>query len=247
MVESVVITGTEFNAPETGPTRPETIPEKFWNSKDGKVDVDGMARSYVELEKNFSTLKSTPTSTETPANPLAIKAKPSEVSGSNTWSDENLGKWTQEFEKSGKISEATYKEIGLPRPIVDQWIRGQQALQVETKNAAFALVGGEDNYRTMSEWAQTNLSRPEQDAYNAAVVSGDEGVRKNAIEGMFARYEKNEGSASGRHIGGSGGGGIIGFASNQEMIAAMSDKRYMGHNADPAYVEMVRKRVEAMK
>lgn len=35
------------------PVRPEYVPEKFW--KDGKPDLEGMGKSYVELERSFHT------------------------------------------------------------------------------------------------------------------------------------------------------------------------------------------------
>ena len=33
------------------PQRPEIIPEKFWNSESGEVNIDDMAKSYAHLEK----------------------------------------------------------------------------------------------------------------------------------------------------------------------------------------------------
>jgi len=35
-------------------SRPDYLPEKFWNSEEGAPNIEGMAKSYSELEKKFS-------------------------------------------------------------------------------------------------------------------------------------------------------------------------------------------------
>lgn len=36
----------------SSPERPDYIPEKFWDAEKGEVRIDGLAKSYTELEKN---------------------------------------------------------------------------------------------------------------------------------------------------------------------------------------------------
>jgi hypothetical protein len=37
--------------------RPEGLPDKFWNAKEGAVNVDALAKSYTDLEKELGALK----------------------------------------------------------------------------------------------------------------------------------------------------------------------------------------------
>ena len=44
---------TEETAVEVA-SRPDYLPEKFWNAEEGSPNLEGMAKSYSELEKKFS-------------------------------------------------------------------------------------------------------------------------------------------------------------------------------------------------
>jgi len=250
-LNAVSVLGTDYT-PEAlknqQPQRPEHVPEKFW--KDGKVDTDGLAKSYTELQGAFSkvTASNTPVTPNEPDKSGLGIPKPPEKKGNDggfNWSDEQVTNWTKEYEQNQKLSEKTYKEIGLPRPLVDSWIAGQEALKASTRNASFSLVGGEDNYSAMTTWARDNLAAEDRDAYNRAVTVGDSSTRKMAIEGLYALYQKNEGSPAQRQIHGTGGGDTAtAFRSPDEMVAAMKDKRY---KTDPAYNAEVAARTMAMK
>jgi hypothetical protein len=44
--------GTDDSGGVTPPERPEFIPDKFWDAEKGEVRLEGLAKSYGELEKN---------------------------------------------------------------------------------------------------------------------------------------------------------------------------------------------------
>lgn len=244
---------------DTGPVRPEYVPEKFWRADKGEVDVEGMAKSYTSLEGAFSSreVKPEPVKPVAPADkevkpvgdPLAIKDKPAESVtppvAPGSYSPEQMASWTQEYEQQGGLSEDTYKAIGLPRPLVDTWIAGQEALRHVARQEAFSLIGGEDKYASMSDWAQNNITKPEIDAFNKAII-GPKAERHAAISGMYARYTQAEGSPAGRQVKGRAAAeksGLQPFESKEQWKAAMRDPKYKGRYADPAFIKQVEQRL----
>lgn len=260
---------TEVSAPVTpkvpaqGPQKPEHIPEKFWNAKDGKVDVDGLAKSYTSLEQAFSSKTPPP-----PAAPPAPKTPdpkgedetlkipepssdaPKTPEGNfGHMTEENIGKWATELQEKGQLSEATYKEIGLPKILVDGWIAGQLAIMDRSTGSLLSTIGGKENYMSMSEWASQNVPKAERDAFNEIQRTGSPAAKKVALEGMYARFKNSEGVHAGRHIAGGPGGqtGIQPFASKRQMLDAMKDPRYKGQHADPAYIAEIEARAKASR
>src|SRR3546814_16877199 len=68
--------------PPSGAERPDHIPEKFW--KDGQVDIEAMAKSYSELERERSKTKEgeeepTVTPEEPPVSPNGKIKRPEET------------------------------------------------------------------------------------------------------------------------------------------------------------------------
>lgn len=227
---------------DNSPKKPDHIPDKFWNASEGKVDVDGMAKSYTELQQAFGSRNQQPK--QTPAkqpNPLEVP-ETKKTEGSVGFAPENMERWAAEYESTGALSEATYQEIGLPRPVVDAWIDGQSARRDLARQAAFSLVGGEEQYTAMVGWAQTNLSKAEKDAYNAAVASSNRALRDSAIAGMYARFTQSEGSQPEQLIRGAPGGrsGVQPFQNFDQARRAMKDPRY---KTDKHYQEEIAARI----
>lgn len=61
-------------AQSSKPTKPEGIPDKFWNAEKGEVDYAAMAKSYVELEKKASAKPAEPKPATPPQVDSAKKA-----------------------------------------------------------------------------------------------------------------------------------------------------------------------------
>ena len=146
---------------------------------------------------------------------------------------------TNEFWENNGLSDATYDKLaaaGIPSEVVDAFIDGQMAVADQMRNEAFNMVGGEQQYVEMVEWAQNNLSENEINAYNQAVESGDPNATKLAISGLQAQYRMDNGQEpnliSGEAVSASSGA----FQSVAELTAAMADPRY---SRDPAYRKQV--------
>jgi hypothetical protein len=185
---------------------------------------------------------------ETPATTPNIPVTP-EVPA--TVQPADLAKYEAEFVSNGKLSDATYTEIqknnNLTKDQVDSIIAGRQAQATVRANEIFSAVGGEETYSKMVSWAATNMSPAEQQAYNAAVNGGDVNAMRLAVDALEARYTKAYGSEPNLVNSGKGSSGVVGFRSQAEITAAMSDPRYSGppNKRDPAYIQSVADRIAA--
>jgi len=255
MVEQVEIkspeTTTDKPVEETKPTqsKPEGLPEKF-NS------VDDLVKSYSELEKKLGE-QSQPTNeavdpvsktevkeeikAEQPKSDLDIATKAVDKAGLNM---ETL---SEEFAKDGKLADGSYASLekaGIPKEYVDRFIAGQQAIADQQSSTVKNLVGGTESYDAMSEWASSNLSETEKQAYNTAVNSKDLEAVKLAVVGLKARYAQSTGSEPKLVEGKSSPSGEQGFASWAQVTQAMADPRYA---KDPAYQTEVKNKLANSK
>lgn len=207
--------------------RPQWLPEKFKSAED-------MARAYSELEKKLSAPnKQEPTPPAKPDANSAPTGKP------------DFDAFSREWEENGTVSDATYANMeaaGIPRGMVDVYLQGIQAMQYQRQNEGFKMVGGEDNYTKMIDWAKANFSPAEIDAFNASVTGSIEQMGF-AVKGLHARYESAVGKTPALLNGSASSNSAAGgFASQAEIIAAMSDPRYA---KDTAYRKSVESRIAA--
>lgn len=166
----------------------------------------------------------------------------------------DVAPYQQEFNETGDVSPENRKKIaeGLKsvlgdnaESVVNDYIEGQR-LRLDTyRTEVMKTVGGEEKYAEVTGWAANNLKPEEIEAFNRAVDSGDINAARIAVDGLYARYVKENGSEP-ELIGGENGhnGGLVGFKNAYEMRLAMSAKDEQGrikYKTDPAY----RARVEA--
>jgi len=85
------------------------------------------------------------------------------------------------------------------------------------------MVGGDEAYTEMAEWAASNMSDGEKKAYNTAVNSKDMDTVKLAVDGLKAKYESANGSEPSLTQGKATPTTEQGYASWAEVTAAMSD------------------------
>lgn len=164
----------------------------------------------------------------------------------------DVASYAAEYEKSGKLSEDSYKalaEKGFSKELVDAYIRGLEGQAEEKGGLAkkevdniLADVGGEDRYNKIMAWASVNLTQEEQDAYDKLVTMPDPAVARLAVQGLLNRYEREKGHPPSLIQGGKAPDVPAGFKNRSEMIAAMSDKRY---GSDPEYTREVEMKVRS--
>jgi hypothetical protein len=155
----------------------------------------------------------------------------------------DLSEFEAEFMEQGQLSEDSYTKLeqaGFPRQLVDAYIAGQQALAAQFQNQVFSLVGGEEAYTKMVQWASQNLSDAEKRAFNEVLETGDLAKVQLAVEALHSRYMKANPSAPNLLSGQPPTSSVAGYASRAEMIRDMQDPRY---EKDPAFRKLVEQRV----
>ena len=211
--------------------RPEWLPEKFTSAQD-------MASAYAELEKKLGQPKDkvqVQSETSTPEAPASVEAAQQELEKRGI----DFDKLSSEFAKKGKLSEQAYKQLeesGISRDLTNQFITGQTAVATQMQNEAYGLVGGQDQYSEIINWAADSLPQTTIDTFNKAVNSGSKETIHMAIQGLQAQYRSANGSEPTLVRGATNtvAGGV--YESAAQLTAAMRDPRY---KSDPAYRQEV--------
>ena len=208
---------------DTGTTeRPSWLPEKFENA-------EAMAKSYNELEKQYSQIKN-----QTPQE---------QVQEANEATGVTLDNYFEEYQNNQSLSEKSYSELeaqGLSRDLVDNYIEGQTALADTQMNQIYNITGSKDNYEEMISWASENLSDSEVTAYNKLVETGTMEEAIMAATGLKARYDNTVGITPNLLKGGVSET-TNAFQSTAEIIAAINDPRYA---VDTAYRQQVEDKIK---
>lgn len=185
---------------------------------------------YKDLERNLGRPKEKPASTEEA--PKQEAPKQEDVQNQQTLAFEEFEK---EFAETGTLSEESFKaleERGLPRHVVETYLNGLRAMAEQQAQAIYSIVGGQESYQAMIQWAASNLSEDEIETFNQAVI-GTPAQAKLAVEGLYARFVRANGNPPKTMVMGGGGassGGV--YASRQQLIEDMNDPRY---HKDPAF------------
>jgi hypothetical protein len=222
---------TESKAPESSEatvTRPEGLPENFKSVDDlAKAHKDTQAELTRLTQGNNQDAEVKEQSSENPQETPNIPDSPQEEAKEALETKGlDLGSFSQEFADNGTLSEDSYKLLenaGIPKSTVDQYITGQQAVQEKSLNTLYDTAGGKDNLDSMLNWASSNLSETEIQAFNEVVSSSSQEQALLAVSGLRGRYEASEGKSpniqngdtgsSSRHSGDT-------FSTAQEMSLA---------------------------
>jgi len=232
MVEQVEIRQEETTAEkpvEATTDRPEWLPEKFNSPED-------MAKAYGELETKLGQPKEAEAPKEEPKQEESKQEESLEIAEKAV---ENAGldmsNLQTQYNENGKLDDSSYESLekaGIPKDYVDAFIDGQKALATQQQNEVKGIVGGDDAYKNMSDWASANMTEGEKKAYNQAVNSRNMDTVKLAVEGLKAKYEQANGTEPSLVQGKASATSEQGYRSWAEVTTAMNDSRYA---SDPAY------------
>ena len=207
-------------APAPVSERPGWLPEKFNSAED-------LAKAYSELEKKFS----------------KPEGKPAPEDATEAPSGLDLSPYAEEYANNGELSEESIQKLvasGIPENVLSTYIDGVRALEEAQTNSVYNMVGGQQSYETMLEWASENMTEGEIDAFNSIVENGDMNSISMAVRGLEARYVQINGRPSKLVQGEVSGPSTSAFRSVAEVTAAMRDPRY---TKDPAYRREVEERL----
>lgn len=218
----------------------ELIGGKFRSNED-------LLKAYQELEKKLGNPE------EPPKDPsLDIKkeeAKPAEENPGGL-STTDFNSYYQEFIDSGSLSEDSYKALadkGLSKDVVDAYIAGQQAITDKAISQVHEIVGGEQAYVELIEWAKVNLSDSQKQEFNSKVTSNDLEKTKDAVEFLMYQKAKTEPKAPTRIQGDSKSAPVNGmqpFRDRGEYSKAVSNPLY---GRDAKYTNMIDRRYLASR
>lgn len=157
-----------------------------------------------------------------------------ELIGGKFKSPDDLLKAYQELEK--KLSNRTGYEKTEEQSEVEEDQAAEEPVILSQEQEATILdsIGGEENFSAVQQWAKENLEAGELEAYNREVNSGDYYRARNALQSLYYAFQENSGYEP-ELIGGklSASSSDV-FRSSQEVMAAMSDPRYL---QDSAYTQ----------
>lgn len=159
-----------------------------------------------------------------------------------------------EYAENGKLSEeimAKFSEMSS-QDLVQAYIEMQaNAPQYEAAepvelsdnevNVIKNSVGGEAEYDKVIDWASSNLSEAQINAYDDIISTGNAAAIQMMVDGLKALYDSNNGFEGQMLSGKAPNSSRDVFRSQQEVVAAIADPRY---DRDPAYRNDVLEKLE---
>ena len=225
----------------TAEGRPAWLPDKF-------DSPEAMARAYSELENRFHANDEQLQQYENQANyeqqaQEVMETPPHMVDQLLDERGLDFSVFQQEYNETGQLSEDAYlalQEAGIEPQMVDTWIAGQEAIADQQIDSIYNMVGGEQVYNQMLEWAGDNLQPWEMDAFNDQIENLDANSMF-AVQGLMARMQNQEGSPPRLFQGEPSQYSAPKYDSLAQLTGAMSDPRYA---SDPAYRNEVASRLK---
>lgn len=237
---------------------PQLLAGKFKSPQD-------LEKAYQELQRKLGQRGQDPAaeeSTEAPAGPAPEQYTPElgkqlygdTVATAIEAAEINPLEMAQKVEAGEDVSayvDALVEKGGLPREVVQTYLDGvkpQQPPATDGQAAALsdadvaelkAVVGGEEQFQQLSQWAKANFDQEELADYNAAVNSGKAAARF-ALKQLQARASatSGDGPKEPQLIGGGTAVKTDVFETQQQAIEAMRKTNSQGkrlYNSDPKY------------
>jgi len=208
--------------------RPEWLPEKY-------KTVEDFLEGHKSLEKKLGEREEVTPTEESESDEVTLPEAP-----------EGLQSFFDEYAEKGEVSEASMDalaKLGFPRDVVETYVKGFEAQVAAVSEKAQEIVGGEEEYNAMTEWAVDNMSPEQLEAYHAQLQLGGDSW-EFALRGLHSKYLAS-GDAPVERVRSDGKGpvdtGIRPFTSQEELTAATSSKEY---KTSPEFRAMVEKRLE---
>jgi hypothetical protein len=232
----------------------DDIPEKFRGKSPAEI-----VRAYQELERKLGAQAQQQPPAPAPAYERGRSIEEYGEALTDRFEAAQINPWEMAAAVQAGQDVSGYVEklsaTGLPRPLIETYLAAvtpqQQAPQSRLTPAdeaeLKAVVGGDQEFSRISQWAVANLAAEELADYNAVVDSGDKTAIRLALRSIKARSAavKTTGDTEPKLItGGKPSNGMQVFESDEEAMLALNAKLPDGrvrYNVDPKY----RKQVEA--
>ena len=167
---------------------------------------------------------------------------------SNIFKSKGIDPWeiSNHFhDNNGTISDDMYKQLegaGFSKQLVDAYLDGRSVASGYKSDGEVEVaqkdidriknsVGGDSEYKKITDWATNNLPEAEIQSFDKVVSTGDPNVIQLAVDGLKAKYDNSNGY-EGRMLTGKSTSSSDVFRSQAQLVQAMADPRY---DNDPAY------------
>lgn len=218
--------GEQSGGEEEKPQVPEGVPAKFIK-EDGTVDVEALAKSYTELEKNRGQ-KAEENSGE---GNQEQQGEQGEEAGQQAAEQAGLDyqELTQKVVDNGDLDDADYEKFekaGVPREMVKEYIALRQDAAQRNYEAAVEYGGGEEATQELLNWASQNLSPEEIDTYNEMLGGSRWKVAMDTLKTQRQQSKKSSNEPNLRSGQSSPNGSSTGYTSRDEMREDMANPLY---------------------
>lgn len=156
----------------------------------------------------------------------------------------------QEYEEDGKLSDDSYAELakaGFAKGFVNSFMQGQQALAETFVSKIIDYAGGKEAFNKVTAHLQANSPGALSMLHSAIERQDIEAIKETINLGMASRAKKF-GKTPERSVTKRANAPVVaakgpkGYASQSEMVAAMSDRKYQ---TDATYRAQVEAKVAA--
>lgn len=164
-------------------------------------------------------------------------------------SQAELDSYSTEFYQTGTLSEASFATLekkGLTREVVQAYIDGQKMNIAKETEELTKGIGGYEQFKKIAEWASKAVPEAERNACNEVFKSGNKVAIQAVLEKMNSLYLKANPQPPAAPVNGNPATSAAipndVFASRDEMVQAMTDKRYQ--TGDAAYIRSVTEKIQ---
>lgn len=224
-----------------------------------------LAKAYQQLERKLGQPKGQPVETAEPEAPAAPQEYNRETSVndygeflSDKFEEAQLNPyemaaaWEQGQDVSSYVEKLT--ATGIPKQVIEQYLarpetqaQADDGLTDADISELKGMVGGEQRFQQLSQWAVSNLNPQDLADYNAAVDSGNKQTILWALKTLQSR-SADSGAREPQLIGGGTPSKTAAFESQHEVIEAMNKTNSRGqrlYEVDNAYRIKVEKMLAA--
>ena len=258
--EGMVAPGQEELAREfeEGPqaTDEEKILGKFNSTED-------LAKAYAELEKKLGGQDASPAA-ESPSSPSsytrdqAVETYGEEAVTALAEKGLDMADIMFKADNGEDISDhydALAETFQVPRQVVENYVAKSQTQEVASEGSELteadaaelkSMVGGDEQFTKLSQWAASNLDAADLADYNAVVDSGNKDAIRWALKSLMS-MQSTPRRQEPRLLGGRPPSAEAVFNSKQEVLNAMNKKDERGrrlYDTDPAYRAKVAEALE---
>jgi hypothetical protein len=242
--EADVLTEEEQNSLQVGQDLKEQQEQLLAGKYKSAAELE---KAYVELQKK---LGDSSDEEQGEAEPSQDETEEAEVSPAQSLITDASAEYAEKGELSeemmSKFSEMSSQD--LVQAYMEMQANAPQAEAAESVelsdsdvNAIKNSVGGDAEYSKVIEWASTNMSESQIEAYDDIIATGNAEAIQMMVNGLKAQYDSSNGFEGRMLTGKAANNSSDVFRSQEEVVSAIADPRY---DRDPAYRNDVLEKLE---